>query len=101
MKDYRARQQSEIAALAERECFGWRGIEKQFAKAQNIKIHSWSYGRLIQNICDQAEKEGILVKTGQQPIYGSSQEQAGNMAIATYQAKVDSQKKYSKNPAKP
>jgi hypothetical protein len=35
MQDYRARRQSEIAAFAERECFGWKGVEKKFAKAQN------------------------------------------------------------------
>ncbi|MBW4692632.1 MAG: type V CRISPR-associated protein Cas12k [Lyngbya sp. HA4199-MV5] len=88
MKDYRVRQQSEIAALAERECSGWKGIEKRFAKAQNMKIHAWSYGRLMEYIRNQAHKGGILVKIGQQPLYGSSQEQAGKMAIDAYQNKT-------------
>jgi hypothetical protein len=97
MKDYRARQQSGIAALAERECSGWKGVEKQFAKAQNMKIHSWSYGRLIRYIHNQAQKEGISVKIGQQPIYGSSQEQAGKMAIDAYQDKAAPKKTRPKN----
>lgn len=36
-------------------------------------------------IHNQAQKEGISVKIGQQPICGSSQEQAGKMAIDAYQ----------------
>ncbi|AFY95134.1 type V CRISPR-associated protein Cas12k [Chamaesiphon minutus] len=88
MEDYRRRKQSEMAALAERECSGWKGVEKKFAKAQNVKIHSWSYGRSIEYITNQAEKEGMLVKIGRQPIHGSSQEQAKQMAIEVYQDKT-------------
>ncbi|MBD2067459.1 hypothetical protein H6F93_07925 [Leptolyngbya sp. FACHB-671] len=86
MNDYRRRKQAEIAAFAERECGGWKGIEKKFAKAQNEKIHSWSYERLIKYITNQAEKEGILVKIGRQPLQGSSQEQGKQMAIEVYKA---------------
>jgi hypothetical protein len=90
MNDYRRRKQAEIAAFAERECGGWKGIEKKFAKAQNEKIHSWSYGRLIKYITNQAAKEGILVKVGRQPIQGSSQEQGKQMAIEAYKKKAKS-----------
>lgn len=99
MNDYRWRKQAEIAAFAERECGGWKGIEKKFAKAQNEKNHSWSYGRLITYITNQAEKEGILVKTGRQPIQGSSQEQGKLMAIEAYKDKAKLKKSRSKKSA--
>jgi hypothetical protein len=99
MQDYRARRQSEIAAFAEQECFGWKGVEKKFAKAQNKKHNSWSYGRLIGYIRNYAQKEGILVRDGQQPIYGSSQEQARQMAIAVSQSKQKPKKARSKKPS--
>lgn len=87
MKDYRTQQHSKIAALAERECSGWKGVEKQFAKAQNMEIHSWSYGRLIKYIQNLAKKEEISVKIGRQPIDGTSQEQAKQMALGVYENK--------------
>jgi hypothetical protein len=99
MKDYRIRQQAAIAALAEQECGGWKGVEKQFAKAQNLKIHSWSYGRLIKYIAHQAAQQGIEVKIGRQPIEGSSQEQAGKMAIEVYQTQTKPKKTQRKKSA--
>jgi len=96
MNDYRRRKQAEIAAFAERECGGWKGIEKKFAKAQNEKIHSWSYGQLTNYISNQAEKEGIVVRIGRQPIHGSSQEQGKQMAIESYKVKNKSKKSPSK-----
>ncbi|HEY9617784.1 MAG TPA: helix-hairpin-helix domain-containing protein [Microcoleaceae cyanobacterium] len=99
MNDYRRRKQAEIAAFAERECGGWKGIEKKFAKAQNEKIHSWSYGQLIRYISNQAEKEGIVVRIGRQPIHGSSQEQGKQMALESYKERKKSKKSLSKKSA--
>jgi hypothetical protein len=99
MNDYRRRKQAEIAAFAERECGGWKGIEKKFAKAQNEKNHSWSYGRLITYITNQSEQEGILVRTGRQPIQGSSQEQGKLMSIEAYKDKANPKKSRSKKSA--
>lgn len=84
MKGYRERQQSEIAVLAEQEASGWKWLEKKIAKKQNIKIHGHSYNRLTKSIVDKAAGVEIPVEFGQQPICGSSQDQAREMALVTY-----------------
>lgn len=92
MKDYTEKKQSEIEAFAEQECSGLKFVEKRFTKAQSVKLHQWSYGRLSEIICQQASKVGIAVEIGQQPIHGSSQEQSRAMAIETYHSRKNSLK---------
>ena len=51
-------------------------------------IHRWSYNRLIDSIRGKAQQLGIRVESGFQPLQGTHQEQAKDMAIAAYHART-------------
>ncbi|GAB4375278.1 MAG: hypothetical protein Kow00121_20830 [Elainellaceae cyanobacterium] len=48
-----------------------REAQQEYAKQFRMDFHRWSYGRLTGCIHRRARHEGILVKTGWQPIEGS------------------------------
>ena len=82
--------QSEVQARAEKKIPGFKEGQQKYAKEYKRSIHNWSYGRLIENIQSQAAKPGILIETGQQPIRGSPQEQARDLALFAYQSRIAS-----------
>ncbi|MDZ7958598.1 MAG: hypothetical protein RMY34_12090 [Aulosira sp. DedQUE10] len=50
-----------------------------------MSVHRWSYGRLIESVQSQAAKTGISTEIGTQPIRGSPQEKARDIAVFAYQ----------------
>ena len=85
--DMRELVQSEIQARAEQKIPGYIEAQKNYAKQYRVNVHEWSYGRLIDTIKAQASKDSIVIEEGEQPIRGSPQEKAKNMAIAAYHAR--------------
>lgn len=82
--------QTEIRARAEQKCPGYEEGQKKYAKQYRTSLHRWSYGRLIENIQSQAAKTGIAIEKGQQPIRGSPQEKAKELALSAYQSRLES-----------
>lgn len=76
--------QSEIQSRAEQKLPGYIEGQEKYAKHYRVSVHQWSYGRLIDNIRASAAKLSIVVEEGQQPIRGSPQQKAKEMAISAY-----------------
>ncbi|QLE48387.1 hypothetical protein FD724_09815 [Nostoc sp. C057] len=85
LRDMREQISSEIQSRAEKKCPGNKEIQKKYAKEYRMSVHRWSYGRLIENIQSQAVKAGIAIEIGTQPIRGSPQEKARDVAVFAYQ----------------
>lgn len=85
--DMRELIQSEIQARAEQKIPGYIQAQENYAKQYRVNVHQWSYSRLMDNIKAQALKVGIVIEQGEQPIRGSPQEKAKNMAISAYHAR--------------
>ena len=71
IEDMREIVQSEIKAKAEAKIPGYEEGQKKYAKQYRINIHNWSYGRLIENITNQANKSDIAIAEVKQPVRGS------------------------------
>ena len=82
--------QAEVQAKAEAKIPGYIEAQKKYAKQYRVNTHQWSYGRLIDNIQAQASKIGIVIEQGQQPIRGSPQDKAKEMALLAYQSRSKS-----------
>lgn len=82
--DMREIVQSEIQALAEQKCPEFLEGQQKYAKQYRVSVHQWSYARLIDCIQTQAKKLGIAIEEGQQPVRGSPQDRAKELAIAAY-----------------
>jgi IS605 OrfB family transposase len=85
LRDLREQISSEIQSRAEKKCPGNKEVQKKYAKEDRKRIHRWSYGRLIENIKSQAAQAGISIEIGTQPIIGSLQEKARDIAFFAYQ----------------
>jgi len=85
--DMRELVQSEIQARAEPKIPGYIEAQEKYAKQYRVNVHQWSYGRLIDTIKAQASKASIVIEQGEQPIRGSPQEKAKNMAISAYHSR--------------
>ena len=81
--DMREQVQSEVQAKAEQKS-DLIEVQKQYAKQYRVSVHQWSYGRLMANIHSSAVKAGIVIEELKQPIRGSPQEKAKELAIAAY-----------------
>ena len=57
-----------------------------------MRISPWSYNRLIEAIRSKARQLGITIESGFQPVRASHQEQAKDVAIATYHSRRNSAK---------
>lgn len=88
LSDVREIIESEVQAKAEKKIPGFIEGQRKYAKDYRKSVHSWSYGRLIENIQIQAAKIGILIETGQQPTRASPQEQAKDLALFSYQCRI-------------
>jgi len=87
--DMRELVQCEIQARAEQKILGYIEGQRNYAKQYRVNVHQWSYGRLIENIQVQAAKIGIAIEQGQQPVRGSPQEKAKEIAIAAYHSRLN------------
>jgi len=85
--DMREIVQSEIQALAEQKCPEFLEGQRNYAKQYRVSVHNWSYGRLIECIKSQAAKIGMAIEEGQQPVRGSPQEKAKEIAISVYHSR--------------
>ncbi|WP_414548505.1 type V CRISPR-associated protein Cas12k [Anabaena sp. CCY 0017] len=84
--DMREQVQSEIQAKAEQKS-DIIEVQKKYAKQYRVSVHQWSYGRLIANIQSQAAKAEIVIEESKQPIRGSPQEKAKELATNAYQSR--------------
>ena len=84
--DMREQVQSEIQAKAEQKS-DIIEVQKKYAKQYRVSVHQWSYGRLIANIQSQAAKAEIVIEESKQPIRGSPQEKAKDLATNAYQSR--------------
>lgn len=80
--------QSEIQAIAEAKCPGSVEIQQKYAKQYRINVHQWSYGRLIQSIQSKAAQVEIVIEEGTQPVRGSPQDKAKELALSTYHLRL-------------
>ncbi len=85
LRDMREQISSEIQSRAEKKCPGYKEVQQKYAKEYRMSVHRWSYGRLIESIKSQAAKAGISTEIGTQPIRGSPQEKARDLAVFAYQ----------------
>jgi IS605 OrfB family transposase len=81
---------SEIQARAEQKCPESLEAQKKYALRYRHSIHQWSYDRLIENIYSSAAKAGIIVEEGKQPVRGSPQEKAKELAFVAYDSRNNS-----------
>jgi len=79
---------SEIVAKAEQKCPGSIEVQKRYARDYRRAIHRWSYSRLIEAIRSKAQQLGISTESKFQPLQGDPKEQAKDIAIAVYHARV-------------
>ncbi|MEH1928332.1 type V CRISPR-associated protein Cas12k [Nostoc sp.] len=86
LDNMREQVQSEIQAKAEQKS-DLIEVQKQYAKQYRVSVHQWSYGRLMANIHSSAAKAGIVIEELKQPIRGSPQEKAKELAIAAYHSR--------------
>jgi transposase len=77
--DMREQVQTEIQSKAEQKS-ELLEVQKQYAKQYRVSVHQWSYGRLISIVQSQAAKTGIVIEEAKQPIRGSPQEKAKELA---------------------
>ena len=81
--------QSEVQAKAEKKILGYKEGQKKYAQQYRVNIHNWSYGRLTEFISQKANIEGIPIEKARQPLGGSNQEQAKQIAIAAYNSRLE------------
>jgi IS605 OrfB family transposase len=78
--------QSEIQARA-MEKSSLKEVQDKYARDYRTSVHRWSYSRLSQKIQSKAQQMGLAVETAKQPLTGTPQEKAKEVAIAGYQAR--------------
>lgn len=86
LDNMREQVQSEIQAKAEQKS-DLIEVQKQYAKQYRVSVHQWSYGRLMANIHSSSVKAGIVIEESKQPIRGSPQEKAKELAISAYHSR--------------
>jgi transposase len=84
LEDMREIIQSEIQARAEEKVPGYVEGQKQYVKRYSSKVHQWSYGRLIDSLKSKAVQQHIIIEEGKQPVRGSPEEKARELALSTY-----------------
>ncbi|MBD2530974.1 hypothetical protein H6G97_15845 [Nostoc flagelliforme FACHB-838] len=83
LDNMREQVQTEIQAKAEQKS-DLIEVQQKYAKQYRVSVHQWSYSRLMANIQSKAVKAGIVIEESKQPIRGSPQEKAKELAIAVY-----------------
>jgi IS605 OrfB family transposase len=77
--------ESEIQAKAEQKT-ALKEIQAKYARDYRTSIHRWSYSRLAQKTESKALQAGLTVETIKQPLTGSPQDKARDVAIAGFQS---------------
>ena len=72
-----------------RKYWATKKVKKKYAQQYRVNIHNWSYGRLTDFISQKANIEGIPIEKARQPLGGSNQEQAKQIAIAVYNSRLE------------
>ncbi len=80
---------SEVQAKAEKKILGYKEGQKKYAKQYRVNVHHWSYGRLTNFINHKASIVGVPIEKVRQPLSGSNQEQAKNIALAAYNSRLE------------
>ena len=86
LDNIREQVQSEIQAKAEQKS-DLIEVQQKYAKQYRVSVHQWSYSRLMANIHSSAVKAGIVIEESKQPIRGSPQEKAKELAISAYHSR--------------
>ncbi|MEH2256148.1 type V CRISPR-associated protein Cas12k [Nostoc sp.] len=86
LDNMREQVQSEIQAKAEQKS-DLIEVQQKYARQYRVNVHQWSYGRLMANIHSSAVKAGIVIEESKQPIRGSPQEKAKELAISAYHSR--------------
>ncbi|MGJ5629426.1 type V CRISPR-associated protein Cas12k [Nostoc sp. CALU 1950] len=86
LDNMREQVQSEVQTKAEQKSDLIK-VQKKYAKQYRVSVHQWSYSRLMANIHSSAVKAGIVIEESKQPIRGSPQEKAKELAIAAYHSR--------------
>ncbi|MBD2122221.1 type V CRISPR-associated protein Cas12k [Trichocoleus sp. FACHB-262] len=84
LKHIRETLESDIQSRARQKFPHQIEVQQQYAKQFRRSLHRWSYSRLVQCIRDRAEREGILVITGQQPSQLPPAQKAKEVAISAH-----------------
>ncbi len=79
--------EAEVRARAEQRIVGYLEGQQEYAKQYRASVHRWSYGRLSEKIQSQAAQAGISIEQVKQPLQGTPQEKAKNLAIESYKAR--------------
>lgn len=79
--------QSEVQARAEQKIPGSIEQQRQYARQYRASVHRWRYAQLTQFIQSQAAQVGISIEIVKQPLVGTPQEKARDLAISAYQAR--------------
>ncbi|BAS55909.1 hypothetical protein NIES2135_47960 [Leptolyngbya boryana NIES-2135] len=85
--DIREIVQSEVQARAEQKILGSIEQQRKYARQYRASVHRWRYAQLTQFIQSQAAQVGISIEITKQPLSGTPQEKARNLAIAAYQSR--------------
>ncbi|HEY9895980.1 MAG TPA: IS200/IS605 family accessory protein TnpB-related protein, partial [Candidatus Sericytochromatia bacterium] len=88
LKHVREMLEGDIQARARRKHPQQKELQDQYAKQFRLRLHRWSYSRLVQCIRDRATREGIQVVTGQQLIQGDPVQRAKQVAISAHTFQV-------------
>ncbi|MCC5629129.1 type V CRISPR-associated protein Cas12k [Nostoc sphaeroides CHAB 2801] len=86
LDNMREQVQSEVQAKTEQKS-DLIEVQQKYAKQYRVSVHQWSYGRLMANIHSSAVKAGIVIEESKQPIRGSPQEKAKELAISAYHSR--------------
>jgi IS605 OrfB family transposase len=79
--------EAEVQARAEQRIVGYLEGQQRYAKQYRANVHRWSYGRLTEKIQSQSAQVGIVIERAKQPLQGTPQEKAKNLAIEAYKAR--------------
>ena len=63
--------QSEIDSMAQEKIPDYVEGQKKYAKQVRIKLHNWSYSRLIESIVNKASQLQLAIEYGNQPTRAS------------------------------
>jgi len=78
--------ESEVQASAEQKT-ALKEVQAKYARDYRSSIHRWSYNRLSQKIESKALQAGLSVEIVKQPLKGTPQEKAREIAIVGFQSR--------------
>ncbi|MEA5452848.1 type V CRISPR-associated protein Cas12k [Leptolyngbya sp. CCNP1308] len=79
--------ESEIQARAEQQT-SLKEVQAKYALNYRSSVHRWNYNRLAQKIESQALQAGLMVEQVKQPLIGTAQDKAREVAIKAFQSRT-------------